>query len=267
MNEDDRASVALSAAIAGAELAFDRFRTGIHVETKTNKTDVVTAADRDAQRRVIETITEHYPDHAVVGEEADARKTVPDTGPSWIVDPIDGTNNYVHNARIWATSVATVDDGEPIAAANVLPAIGDTYTADETGAYRNGDPITVSTESDPEACSVCPTMWWDFDDREAYANAGRAIVTRFGDLKRYGSAQASLSMVADGSLDGVITNLDAHPWDTVAGVYLIRQAGGRVTDLNGDRWRHDSIGLVASNGEVHDDVLAAARAIDPDSLK
>jgi myo-inositol-1(or 4)-monophosphatase len=69
-------------------------------------------------------------------------------------------------------------------------------------------------------------------------------------------------MVAAGSLEATITNVDPNPWDTVAGVHLVRQAGGRVTDLAGDRWRHDSRGLVASNGRAHDEVLAAARAID-----
>jgi myo-inositol-1(or 4)-monophosphatase len=69
-------------------------------------------------------------------------------------------------------------------------------------------------------------------------------------------------MVADGALEGTITNVRCHPWDAVAGVYMVRRAGGTVTDLDGNRWRHDSIGLVASNGYVHDDALAAARAID-----
>jgi myo-inositol-1(or 4)-monophosphatase len=70
-------------------------------------------------------------------------------------------------------------------------------------------------------------------------------------------------MVADGSLDATITNIDANPWDTVGGVHLVRQAGGTVTDLHGEPWRHDSTGLVASNGEagIHEEALAATRAI------
>jgi len=77
-----------------------------------------------------------------------------------------------------------------------------------------------------------------------------------------GCAQAVLSMVASGALDGVITNVQANPWDSVAGVHLIREAGGTVTDIHGDPWRHDSTGIVASNGLIHDEVLAATRAID-----
>jgi 3'-phosphoadenosine 5'-phosphosulfate (PAPS) 3'-phosphatase len=73
--------------------------------------------------------------------------------------------------------------------------------------------------------------------------------------------EVELARLAAGELDGVFTNVDAHPWDTIAGVHLVRQAGGRVTDLDGERWRHDAVGLVASNGGVHDAVLAAANEI------
>ncbi|SEO72714.1 myo-inositol-1(or 4)-monophosphatase [Halogranum amylolyticum] len=258
----DRATVAERAAASGADVAAAAFRQGIAVETKEGKTDVVTQADRDTQARVIEVIAESFPDDVVVGEEADARKTVPNEGHSWVVDPIDGTNNFVRNIRVWTTSVAAVDDGEPVAAANVLPACDDAYTADAEGTYRNGTPVSVSDVSDPRRATVAPTFWWDFDHRAEYAAATRGIVERFGDLRRFGSAQVTLSMVASGALEGTITNERANPWDTVAGVYMVRQAGGTVTDLEGDRWRHDSTGLVASNGAVHDEVLAAAQAIE-----
>ncbi|WP_224335129.1 inositol monophosphatase family protein [Haloprofundus halobius] len=273
-----RAAVAVRAAEAGAAVAFDRFRRGIDVQTKDGKTDVVTQADRDAQARVADVIADAFPEDALVGEESvaprateeasgrgradDALKSVPDDGDAWVVDPIDGTNNYVRNIRVWATAVAAVRDGDPVAAASALPALGDTYVADADAVYRNGHEVTVSAETDPEKSTVVPTVWWDFDHRDEYAAATREIVERFGDMRRVGCAQAVLAMVADGSLEGAITNIVTNPWDTVAGVYMVRRAGGTVTDLEGDRWRHDSKGLVASNGAVHDEVLAAARGIE-----
>ncbi|ESP87145.1 inositol monophosphatase family protein [Candidatus Halobonum tyrrellensis] len=262
MHDDpSRAAVARRAARAGAAVASERFRTDLAVETKTEETDVVTQADRDAQRRVVETLREAFPDDAVVGEEDDERKTVPDEGPAWVVDPIDGTNNYVRGIRVFATAVAAVADGEPLAAAVDLPAVGDTYASDADGAFRDGDPASVSGVDDPELATAAPTVWWGFDRRDEYAAACRGIVERCADMRRFGCAQATLAMVADGAIEGTITNVRCHPWDTVAGVHLVRQAGGRVTDLDGDRWRHDSRGLVASNGEpaVHDALLAAAR--------
>ncbi len=262
MDEDveARAETALRAARAGAAVAEEGFRGDLEVERKGGKTDVVTAADRDAQRAVIEVVREAYPDDTVVGEEEDALKAIPDEGPTWVVDPIDGTNNYVRGTRVWTTSVAAVLDGEPVAAANVAPSLGDTYAAGGGGPTRNGEPVAVTDEADPEACTVCPTFWWAFDRREEYAVACREAVERFGDIRRPGSAQLTLSMVAAGELDGAFTNLYTNPWDTVAGAHLVRTAGGTVTDLHGERWRHDSEGLVASNGRVHDELLAAARA-------
>ena len=264
MNADatSRPGVTKRAATAGAELAIESFRTDIATETKSSDIDVVTQADRDAQARVIEVIESEYPNEPIVGEEDDALKTVPDSGPAWIVDPIDGTTNFVNDSRVWGTAVAAVEDGKPVGAAVVLPALGDSYTADREAAYLNGAPISVSETSEPELATVSPLMLWDADNRTQYAAATRELVTRYADLRRFGSAQATLSLIAAGSLDGGFTNLVSYPWDSVAGVHLIRQAGGTVTDRHGDRWRHDSEGLVVSNGGLHDSLLAATRGID-----
>jgi len=261
----DRVSVAERAARAGAAVAGERFRRGIDVERKSGKTDVVTEADRESQRRVIERVREAFPGEAVVGEEEDELKRVPDSGAAWVIDPIDGTNNYVRGIREFATAVGAVVDGEPVAAATVLPAMDDVYVADGESTYRNGEPVTVSGRTDPETGSVAPTVWWDFDARDEYARACAGIVDRFGDMRRFGSAQATLALVAAGSLEATITNVDCHPWDTVAGVHMVRTAGGTVTDLDGEPWRHDSTGLVASNGHLHEEALAAARAIESDT--
>ena len=262
MDGDDRARLALSAARAGAAVASERFRTDLEIETKAGKTDVVTRADRDAQTAVVDAIETRVPGEPIVGEEDDERGEVPDTGPAWIVDPIDGTDNYVRGIGVFATAVAAVVDGAPVGSAAVFPALGDVYRAGPEGVFRNGETITVSDRADPETCVVCPLIWWDFDRRGEYAAANRAIVSRFGDMRRLGCAQAALALVAAGAYDGVITNIEANPWDTVAGVHMIREAGGTVTDLEGDPWRHDSTGLVASNGVVHGEVLEAAREID-----
>jgi len=294
-----RVALTERAARAGGAVALDSFRTDLAVETKSGKTDVVTAADRAAQDRVVNVLDGAAPEEPVVGEErveprstdgasgarhdreggprkanGEARpvsgarsepraeggvETVPETGSAWIVDPIDGTNNYVRGLRTWATSVAAVTDGEPVAAATVLPALGDAYVAGDGGVRLNDDPVTVSDRTDPETFTVVPTIWWGFDRRDEYAAILEGIVERFGDLRRVGCAQAVLARVADGSLDAAITNVETNPWDTVAGAHLVRQAGGVVTDIEGEPWHHEGRGLVASNGEAHETVLATAR--------
>jgi myo-inositol-1(or 4)-monophosphatase len=258
----DRAHVAEQAARIGAAVADGSFRRDIPVEVKSAQSDVVTRADRDAQACVIDHIHSAYATDAIVGEEDDERKDVPDEGTAWVIDPIDGTNNFVRGLQLWCTAVAAVRDGSPVASSIVAPALDDAYVADDETVRRNGSAIRVSDRTHPAACAVAPLMWWDHDRRDEFAATCRVLVERFGDIRRLGSAQLQLAMVAAGTLDGALTNVVSNPWDTVAGVHMIRLAGGRVTDLNGDPWRHDSRGLVASNGEIHDKLLEAVAELE-----
>lgn len=258
---DGRADCTLQAAEAGAAVALDSFRTNhAAVETKDWETDVVTQADRDAQARVVDVIRERFPEEAIVGEEDPEGGAVPAEGPAWVVDPIDGTNNYVRGLRSWATSVAATVDGEVVAGATVCPALDDTYCLAAESATRDGDELSVSDRSDPRTFTVAPSVWWPPDRRAEYAAACRGIVDRFGDMRRLGSTQLELALCAAGGLDAVVTNVETSPWDTLVGAGLVEAAGGVVTDVAGEPWRHDRRGLVASNGAAHDVVLEAARA-------
>ena len=260
-----RADCARRAAEAGAAVAAESFRSELAVETKAGKTDVVTRADRDAQRRVVDAIRESFDGEPIVGEEDETPTSIPEDGPGWVVDPIDGTANYVRGIRTWATSVAATMDGEAIAGATVAPALGDAFALDSGQAFRNGEALTVSDRTDPETFVVAPTMWWGRDRRDEYADACRGIVERFGDMRRVGSAQLELALCAAGAFEAVVTNVETNPWDTVVGAGLVEAAGGTVTDIHGEPWRHDSRGLVASNGAAHDAVLDAARAAETPS--
>ncbi len=262
MKRDELVSVAKESAAAGAAVAADAFRTDIPVEYKESKTDVVTQADHEAQQAIISRIEQTYPEDAVVGEEGETTETIADSGRTWIIDPIDGTNNFIRGNRRWATSVTCVRDGEPVVAINYLPALQDRFVATSDGVYRNGEAVSVSERSDPETFQVAPAIWWPFDERDEYAVATREIVNRFGDLRRPGSAQAELSMLAAGAIEGLITNVETNPWDTVGGAAMVEWAGGRVTDLEGNRWHSDCRGIVASNGTAHETLLEAIAAVD-----
>jgi len=261
----DRAAAARRAAQAGGRVALDTFREDLAVETKAERTDLVTQADHAAQAEVVEVLEAAFPNEPVIGEESGIPSALPDAGPAWIVDPIDGSNNYVRGLPTWTTSVAAVWDGEPIAAATHLPVPDDRYVAGAGTTQRNGQPVGVSSVAEPELALVVPTIWWPMDRRDEYARAVNGIVRRFADMRRFGSVQAALAYVASGAIDAVLTNVIANPWDTVAGVHLVRQAGGTVTDITGSRWRHDATGLVASNGPVHEAVLEVARSVPTDT--
>lgn len=266
-----RAAVSERAARAGGAVAREAFRSELAVETKANKNDFVTEADRDAQQQVVATIREVFDEPFVCEEELvtlagpeteDEGPTdldaVPETGPVWVIDPIDGTANFVRGNQTWATSVAAVSDGEAVGAATYLPVLGDLYAVGPESVTRDGTTITVSDRSDPETFAVAPVGWWDRDDRPRFGQLCTEIAGRFGDLRRIGSFQITLAYVADGALEGAICTTETTPWDTIAGVQMVRAAGGTVTDLDGEPWTHDSDGLVASNGEAHDELLAAA---------
>lgn len=255
-------TVTVESAEVGAATAEASFRTELDIDRKDGKTDVVTKADRDAQQAVIDRIEETFPEDTVYGEEEGTATEIPESGRVWIIDPIDGTANYVRGNRRWATSVACLVDGKPVSSANVLPVMGDTYVGSEDGVFRNDEAVSVSERSDPDLFQVVPTIWWEFDRRDEYAAATGGIVRNFGDIRRIGSAQAALSMLAAGSIDGVITNVETNPWDTIAGTAMVEWAGGTVTDLEGGPWSYDSRGLVASNGQAHDVVLETAQEID-----
>ena len=256
---DDPMALAARAARAGGTVAAERFRTDVRFEAKAHKNDLVSDADGEAQDRVV-ALLDAESDAPVVGEEAETPSTVPETGPAWIVDPIDGTANYLRGLRLWATSVARVEDGDPVAAATVMPAMDDEFLAgDET--RLNGELASVSDRTDPETFAVAVLGWGPHGEREAYATLADAVVRACGDMRRLGSMQSALAFVASGGLDAAITTRRPNPWDSVGGAHMVRKAGGTVTDLSGERWRHDSQGLVASNGRDHERLVELAQDV------
>lgn len=247
----DELTVAWRAAEADAEVALDAFRTGVDGRNKRFALDTVTEADVEA------VLDRAALGDTVVGEEGDVKKIVPREGATWIIDPIDGTNNFARGNRTWATVVARVEDGNPVAAVTSMPATGDSYLAGEDATERDGVTVSVSDRSDPKAAMLAPVFGLRTEYRDEFARSVATAVREFGDVRRFGAGQVSLAAVATGELDAAVSTILLSPWDTVSGVHLVRQAGGRVTDAAGDPWKPWSESLVASNGAIHDDLLAA----------
>jgi myo-inositol-1(or 4)-monophosphatase len=262
ISDDQVRTVVEHATALGARAALGGFRADLDAETKggadtvVDPGDVVTEADREAQRRVVECIREHTDAGVVVGEEGDGRETVPKDGLAWVVDPIDGTYNYVRGIPTWATCVAAVWDGETVAAVTDLPVVGDRYVFDGE-VVRDGEQLTTSDRSTPETAAVAPIVVPPHGSRRHYADGLGRSLEYFGDVRRIGSAQVALALVASGSLEGVLTPAATNAWDTVGGVRMVRAAGGTVTDREGGTWTPESTGLVASNGVLHEQLLDA----------
>lgn len=263
MNMDATSRLALlrEAAHEGAAVAMGGFRGEFTVDSKERALDSVTEFDREVQRRVATRLREEDGDAVVVGEESlpdiESRTTVPNEGHAWVVDPIDGTNNFVNGNRNWGVAVSAVEDAEPVAAVNAFPALGDTYAAADGEVMRDTTAVTVSDRTDPEEFTINPIFGISPDHRRKLSEYVDIVAEEFGDHRRFGCAQLALSAVASGELEAAVSAVRLHPWDLVGGVHLIRQAGGRVTDASGERWTPTSKGLVASNGEAHDALVEA----------
>lgn len=263
MTRRDRSDPAIAAQAAerGAETALEHFGTDVAVETKRSKTDFVTAADTAAQRRIVDEIESHRPDDAIVAEEAPQPSTLPEQGRAWVIDPIDGTGNFMRGNPLWTTSVTLVEEDTPVASVNVMPATGDTYQADAEGFTVNGQPARVSDRTDAATFAIAGMMGWGPGGSSGVAAICDTLSERFGDLYRFRTGQTTLSMVAAGQLDGGVTFSAGASWDRIAGVHLVRQAGGVATDLQGDPWTMAASGLVVSNGQAHETLLEAVREI------
>lgn len=199
----------------------------------------------------------------VVAEEGSIRKTIPECGTAWVIDPIDGTYNYVRGISRWATSVAALEEGGTLAAATAAPALDDVYLAGTNAATRNGHSIAVSDRSAAAELVVAPVMLPPVETRDSYSAGVRSVLDQFADVRRVGSLQLALALVAAGAIDIATTPRTPNPWDSIAGVRLIRAAGGRVTDAAGRPWEPDSDGLVASNDRAHETALEIVNHFDP----
>lgn len=239
---DALARIALDAATDAALLILDRSRSAV-AATKSSATDVVTEMDRRAQDLLATTLRAARPDDAFFGEEGGrARGNSPIT---WVVDPIDGTVNYVYDIPAYAVSVAAVTGDphtpgswRPVAGAVVNPVSGERFWgATGTGAWRQRGRHTeirmrVSAQADLGLSLVGTGFGYDSDQRARQARALATILPRVRDIRRFGSAALDLCHVADGTLDGFYEE-GLNPWDMAAGWLLVTEAGGRVENAAG----------------------------------
>lgn len=229
------------------------------LRTKVSHTDVVTGVDLRVERYLRRRIEAEYPRHHIVGEET-PEGHVESSGPTWFVDPVDGTTNFLHGLPFFACNVAFAVDGQVVAGATADIARRRIYWAElGKGAWVGRRRLRVSrtrglrravlTTGFPANRAVSP-------DNNVAEFSSLVMATR--DIKRIGCAGIDLAWVADGSTDGYWEHGDG-PWDWAVGSLLVSEAGGVVTDYDGEPWRPWSPTLCATNGNVHDEVLAHVR--------
>ena len=237
--------VARSAADAGAEVAtaWRRRAHALQVREKAASDDLVSQADTETETAVREVLARQRPHDAVLGEESGAR--VGSSGVNWLVDPIDGTTNYLYGRSDWAVSVAATDaDGRLLVGMVVEPALGRcTWASAGAGTWADGRRVPPLSQTDLGRALIELNLGLPSQK----PHAGRvvdALVFRVRDVRRGGSAATALAQVATGRCDAAwLPGL--QPWDCGAGVLLVLEAGGTVGDLRGP-----TAGRVPASGDV-----------------
>ncbi len=221
-------------------------------------TDYATEADIEAEKVIVKVLTTKFPDHNILAEEQtniDKKSKY-----TWVIDPMDGSISFGSGIPYFSVSIGLLEENKPILGVVYIVGFKKLYWAQlEKGVYLNGKPIQVGRKKSlDESVGVL-----DFGHNvkrqyklNLYVNK---LITKIGYIYSFGSAVASLALIGEGVID-----LDVNygfPWDFVAGTVIVREAGGRVTDFEGNEpdWSQERLNIVASNGLLHDQILEALK--------
>ena len=238
---------AVEAARAGAAVLLEHWeRLGKDDADLKARNDWVSLADRDSERAIVSSLRARFPDDSIVGEEGSAVRA--DSGRTWIIDPLDGTSNYLQHFPVWSVSIGLKSGDEIVAGVIYEPLRDLVFTAERgAGAFRNGRRMRVSSQSTVEGAFLATGFPFRAQQYvSVYCSIFQDVITVTKGVRRAGSAALDLAYTADGVFDGFF-ELHLAPWDVAAGSLMITEAGGVVSDFSGGgRWleRGNIIGYV-----------------------
>ncbi len=246
-------------------MALEFQKKGFKISTKSSPIDLITEADTACEQLILKTIKSHFPDHSVLTEESGAIDR--DGEYKWIVDPIDGTTNFAHGLPIFAISIAIVHKGKPIIGVVEIPALKETFWAQEgRGAYLNNKRIHVSKIGKFQEGLLATGFPYARTDRykknialfDAFYKPSQGV-------RRLGSAATDLCFVAAGRFDG-FWEYDLEAWDVAAGKIIVEEAGGTVTNMDGSSFSPKLKNILATNGLLHSDMLRVIKEHGGDKI-
>lgn len=203
----------------------------VAVETKSSGTDMVSEMDKGAETLLVEGIVARFPDDGILGEEGTDR--VGPSGWRWVIDPLDGTTNYLYGHPFWSVSVGVEYGGMPVVGIVDVPALRETFCAAlGMGATCNGEPIRASDVTENAMALVATGFGYSAQRRNWQGRIVAALAPQVRDFRRGGSAAIDLAFLACGRVDAYFER-GLNPWDVSAGTVLVREAGAVITDLAG----------------------------------
>jgi len=239
---------------AGAIL-LDNF-TRKHRITYKGEINLITEADHLSEDFLVGAIKGEYPTHAILTEERG--NLAQDSDFRWIIDPLDGTTNYAHGYPVFSISIALEIKKEVTLGVIYQPLFEELFTAQKgKGAHLNGRALAVSPTAKLSESLLATGFPYDIrESKENNLNYFVHLAKKAQAIRRAGSAALDLAYVAAGRFDG-FWELKLMPWDTAAGILLVQEAGGKVTDMRGDAYTLTSPHIVATNGKIHEEMLKA----------
>ncbi len=260
---------ATAAAKIGGDVLMRYWRDGVVVRNKSassGKTyDLVSDADVESEHAIVKFLKREFPDHEILGEEGQAGDV--DAEHLWIIDPLDGTNNFVHRVPHFAVSIGYYHRGEAVAGAVLNPVRNEMYTAVRGGgAFFAGEPIHVCESKTLNQTLIGCGFYYD---RGAMMRSTLAAIEEFfghdiHGIRRFGTASLDLCQVACGQFGGFF-EYQLSPWDFAAGALIVSEAGGKISDAKGEPLKIQKTSVAASNSHLHDDIIAITSKHHPDT--
>jgi myo-inositol-1(or 4)-monophosphatase len=261
MKYDDRSlQVAIAAAKEAGRIQMLHFGHSHPVQYK-GEFNPVTEVDRLCERAIAKMISDVFPDHDILTEES------PFEGKGspwkWIIDPLDGTTNYFHGFPCFCVSIGLEVEGKVEMGVVYVPPLRELFHAEKgKGAFLNKERMTVSRADRLSKSLLCTGFPYDVQkNADFYLRYFHQFITKSFAIRRPGSAAVDLSYLAAGRFDG-FWEFKLHAWDVAAASLLITEAGGKVTDLQGQPFNIYSEEILASNGLIHEEMLQAIREMD-----
>jgi len=228
---------------------------------KKERNDFVSDVDRAAEAEIVSALKRAYPDHGIIGEEGSAIN--PDSDFQWIVDPLDGTTNFLYGIPHFAVSIAMTYKGRLVHGVIYDPTLDELFTASRgDGARLNNRRIRVTSRRSMTGALLgtgIPFRESHIDNLDTYLDTMKALIPGTAGLRRQGSAALDLAYVAAGRFDG-FWEFDLKSWDMAAGILLIQEAGGLVSDMQGGNTHMQTGNLVAGSPKVFKEMLQRLRA-------
>jgi len=240
---------------AGAAELRRYFNGNFSITSKGTINDLVTEADHASEKAIIKIIQDKHPDHFILSEETGS--VITNSNIKWIIDPIDGTINFANGIPICCVSIGVEQDGEMIMGAVFNPFMNELFFAEKgKGATLNEKPIKVSDKDNLlTSCLVTGFPYQYLDTPNGPLEIFEKLIRKSIPVRRLGSAALDLCWTAAGRFDGFYEH-KLQAWDSAAGYLIVQEAGGVVTDLKGEKFNPYQPGIIASNGKIHDQLLA-----------